>query len=214
VELPSEELVDGWGGTVHSLPASSPYDDLFRVLGGRGGQYGITSTDAALAERIKGLRDTNRVVVVWGMLRRGATDYGDAQLVVERIEEAAGATLAATAAPTSAASAEPTRSTTVAPTGQIAPPVARATAAPPSKLVEGWIGIIRPLAATARYDDYFDAREPVGQYGIAGLLPRTEAEIDAWRDSGRAVRIWGVLDYGMADYGGARITVTRIEAFE
>lgn len=85
---------------------------------------------------------------------------------------------------------------------------------PSSEIVEGWIGVIRPLPAGSRYDDYFDAETPSGQYGISGLLPAVEEELAAWREAATTIRVWGVLDYGVDDYAGARILVSRAEAVE
>ena len=171
------EVVEGWRGTLHSLPQGAQFDDFFRVLGGEGGQFGIGSLDASIEERLAALRDSGRIVRLWGTLARQAPDYGETQIVVERLEE------------------EP-------------PP---ATPVPESELVEGWIGIVRALPPGSAYDDYFDAHYPGGQYGIGSLVPKLEEELAAYGNSGTIIRIWGVLDYGIPDYSGRRILVTRIE---
>jgi hypothetical protein len=81
----------------------------------------------------------------------------------------------------------------------------------PSELVEGWVGRLHALPAGSAYDDYFATEDPVGEYGIAALLATLSEQLATHRASGARVRIWGVLDYGVTDYGGRRITVTRVE---
>jgi hypothetical protein len=88
------------------------------------------------------------------------------------------------------------------------------TKAPESELVEGWLGVVRALPAGSAYDDLWDGVDPVGQQGIDALLPELQAELAAARAAGTLLRVWGVLDYGVADYGGSRIVVTRIEAVQ
>ena len=66
-------------------------------------------------------------------------------------------------------------------------------------------------ATGSAYDDYFDAQQPAGQYGIDSLNSRLRETLASYRDTGRQIRIWGILDYGVADYGGKRILVTRIQ---
>ncbi|MCD6520123.1 MAG: hypothetical protein J7M05_09405 [Anaerolineae bacterium] len=173
---PTPQLVEGWRGTIHSLPEGAQYDDFIRVLGG--GQYGLKGETAELERQIESLRDSGRIVQVWGELSQGVEDYGGACLVVKRLV------------------AEP-------------PPT---TPAPESELVEGWLGLIRSLPAGAAYDDFFDGQQPRGQYGIDSLNARLREELARYRDSGTLVRVWGVLDFGVDDYGGKRILVTRLEA--
>ncbi len=171
------DIVQAWRGTVHRPPAGAQYDDYFRVVGGAEGEYGIASPDKNLEARLVALRDSGRVINVWGVLQRGVDDHGGARIVVDRLEEER-------------------------------PP---ATPVPASEPVEGWIGRIQSAPAGASYDDCFEGQSPPGQYGIAALMPRLEQEIISHRNTGTRVRVWGMLDYGVADCAGKRIIITRIE---
>ncbi len=89
------------------------------------------------------------------------------------------------------------------------------TPAPDSELVEGWIGTVHSLPSEAEYDDYFYAQSPIsGQYGIASDIDRLARELEAQRDTGTVIRVWGILDHDVSDYGSKRIMVTRIEEME
>lgn len=171
------EVLQGWRGTVHRAPAGTQYDDYFRVLGGAGGEYGIASPDKNLDARLVALRDSGRVINVWGVLQRGVADHGGVRIVVDRLEEER-------------------------------PP---ATPVPASEPVEGWVGRIQSAPVGASYDDCFERQSPLGQYGIVALMPRLEQEIISHRNTGTRVRVWGMLDYGVADCAGKRIIITRIE---
>lgn len=85
------------------------------------------------------------------------------------------------------------------------------TPAPDSELVEGWVGTVHSLPPEATYDDYFHAQSPSGQYGIASHVDHLAQKLESYRDTGTVIRIWGILDHGVSDYGGTRILVTRIE---
>lgn len=174
---PSLELVEGWRGTLHSLPSEAPFDDFFRLLGGDEEEFGLQASDPAIEVRIVRLRDSGRIVQIWGELRRDAADHGNVQIAVNRLEVQA----------------------------------PRATPAPESELVDGWVGLVWRLPADSAYDDYFDEGRPDGQYGISSLMPRLAEEIATYRDTGLAIRIWGILDYGVHDHGGRRILVSRIQ---
>ena len=174
---PTPESVQGWRGTLHALPAGSPYDDYFGVIGGMGGQYGIGAEDDSIAARLAALTNSGRVVIVWGVLRRDVPDHAQARILVTRFQVEA---------------LPPTR-------------VAE------SELVDGWVGVIRALPAGSPHDDYFDTRRPGGQYGIRSLVPRIAEQLAAYRDTGTPVRVWGMLDYGVSDYGGRAIIVSRLE---
>jgi hypothetical protein len=88
------------------------------------------------------------------------------------------------------------------------------TPVPESELVEGWIGTVHALPSQSPYDDYFRGQSPTGQYGIASHVGNLAQELVEYRDTGTVIRIWGVLDYGVADYGEKRITVTRLQVVE
>ena len=205
---PLTEVVEGWGGTIHSLPRTAEFDDYFRVAGGAGGQYGIRGATSDAEERIALLRDSHRIVMVWGTLHHDADDYGGGQLVVVRLD---GAGSEGTSVPTAVAQAttSPTESPATETVAMPAP--ASATRAPASQIVEGWVGVVRKLPDGSRHDDYFDAQEPGGQYGIAALLAPLAEELANHAANGTPIRVWGVVDYGVDDYGGARILVARLE---
>ena len=91
---------------------------------------------------------------------------------------------------------------------------APATTAPTrqsSVLVDGWMGVIQSVPAGSQGDDRFVAQQPGGAYGITSLVPQIAQELAARRDTGTVLRIWGILDYGAADYNGTQIVVTRVE---
>ena len=73
------------------------------------------------------------------------------------------------------------------------------------------MGVIRSLPAGAAYDDFFDGQQPAEQWGIEGALAPIAKELVTYREAGTPVRIWGILDLGQKDYGGGRITVSRVE---
>ena len=173
--------VDGWRGTIRALPQGAQYDDYFRVLED-GSQFGIDSPDEGIRARLSELRNTGRVATVWGELVENVPDYGQTQIVVERLD--------------------------VESAPRAAPPTSSARE---SELVDAWEGVIREAPAGARYDDYFDARHPEGQHGITSLVPTIAAQLAALRGTGQVVRIWGILDYGMPDHGGSAIVVARLE---
>ena len=182
----TDEPIEGWRGTLHSLPQDSPFDDYLNVIGENAGQYGIDSQDDALRVQLADLRDSGRTLIVSGTLRRDAPDHGDVLIIVERLKLVP---LPATPVPAT-----------------VPAPV------PASEFVEAWVGVVRVAPAGAAYDDYFDAQHPGGQYGIAALVARTAEEIVSYRESGATIRIWGILDHGVADHGGTRIVISRMEA--
>jgi len=119
------------------------------------------------------------------------------------------------------ATSSPQPSVTATPTPQqdatgtsVATVVPRATAAgtpQSSELVESWVGVVVALPEGSTYDDYFTAEQSGRQYGITSLVTAIRSQLEAYRATGTRVRVWGVLDYGIADYGGVRITVTRVD---
>ena len=83
--------VDGWQGTIVSAsypegPRSGGDDYLVVLVDGIPIEYGIDSTDAAIAAQIEALRDTGTIVRVWGQISAGVIDWNAAQIQVEALE--------------------------------------------------------------------------------------------------------------------------------
>ena len=79
-----------------------------------------------------------------------------------------------------------------------------------------WWGIIRRTEPGAQYDDYF-ARQDLGDviyFGIDLMIPEVKAQIEALRDSGKIVHLYGTLLSNVPDYNGSQIQVERIEVEE
>ena len=79
--------------------------------------------------------------------------------------------------------------------------------------ISDWWGVIKNTEPGAQYDDYFE-RQDLGQviyFGIDSLDPVVQAQIEAQRDSGRIVHLYGTLFSNVPDYNGSQIQVDRIE---
>jgi len=82
-----------------------------------------------------------------------------------------------------------------------------------SEEIADWWGVIKSTAPGAQYDDYFE-RQDLGQiiyFGIDSTDPAVESQIEALRDSGRIVHLYGTLLSNVPDYNGSQILVNRIE---
>lgn len=76
-----------------------------------------------------------------------------------------------------------------------------------------WWGIIKSTEPGVQYDDYFE-RQDLGQsifFGIDSLDPDVEAQIQALRDSGKVVHLYGTLFSNVPDYNGSQVQIDRIE---
>ncbi len=77
-----------------------------------------------------------------------------------------------------------------------------------------WWGVIKSTEPGAQYDDYFE-RQDLGQqfiyFGIGSMDPAITSQIEALRDSGRIVHLYGTLFSNVPDYNGSQILVDRIE---
>lgn len=76
-----------------------------------------------------------------------------------------------------------------------------------------WWGIINSTPSGAQYDDYFERRDLEQQYiyfGIDSMDPAVQAQIDAVRDSGKIVHLYGTLFSNVPDYNGSQVQVDRI----
>jgi putative hemolysin len=109
------------------------------------------------------------------------------------------------AAPISLTSAVPDEPTSNASGGYMAPGTAEEIA--------DWWGVIKSTDPGAQYDDYFE-RWDLGQviyFGIDSMDPAVRSQIEALRDGGRIVHLYGTLLSNVPDYNGSQIQVDRIE---
>jgi putative hemolysin len=77
-----------------------------------------------------------------------------------------------------------------------------------------WWGVIKTTGSGAQYDDYFE-RQDLGPvficFGIDSLDPAVKAQIEALRDTGKVVHLYGTLFSNVPDYNGSQVQVDRIE---
>jgi len=82
-----------------------------------------------------------------------------------------------------------------------------------SEEISDWWGVIKRTEPGAQYDDYFE-RQDLGQniyFGIDSIDPMIKSQIEALRDSGKIVHLYGTLISNVPDYNGSQILVDRIE---
>lgn len=81
----SEEITDWWG-VIKSTETSSQFDDFFeRQDFGQVINFGIDSLDPIIKSQIEGLRDSGKIVHLYGILLSNVSDYNGSQVQVERI---------------------------------------------------------------------------------------------------------------------------------
>jgi len=177
------DAVEGWAGTLQSLPIGAQFDDVF-VLGDLGFpvRYGIEPADAAVAAQLDALRDTGLTLLVFGDLTCGTMDLNGCQILTRRIEACQDI------------------DTMTLPEGTAA------------QGANDWTGLIHSLPQGAQFDDKFERSGfDAGEYGIEGASEAIKEQIAALRDSGRQIHVWGKLLADVPDVGGTQIIVTRIE---
>jgi hypothetical protein len=83
----SEEIADWWG-VIKSTPPGAQYDDYFerQDLGQNFIYFGIDSMDPTVQAQIKALRDSGKIVHLYGKLFSNVPDYNGSQIQVDRIE--------------------------------------------------------------------------------------------------------------------------------
>jgi len=82
----TEEIADWWG-VIESTEPGAQYDDYFeRQDLGQIIYFGIDSMDPAVRAQIVALRDSGRVVHLYGILFSNVPDYNGSQILVDRIE--------------------------------------------------------------------------------------------------------------------------------
>ena len=82
----SEEIADWWG-VIKGTGPGAQYDDYFeRQDLGQVIYFGIDSMDPAVRSQIGALRDSGRIVHLYGTLLSNVPDYNGSQIQVDRIE--------------------------------------------------------------------------------------------------------------------------------
>jgi len=82
----SEEIADWWG-VINSTEPGAQYDDYFeRQDLGQIIYFGIDSMNPAVQAQIKELRDSGRIIHLYGTLLSNVPDYNGSQVQVDRIE--------------------------------------------------------------------------------------------------------------------------------
>jgi hypothetical protein len=82
----TEEIVDWWG-LIKSTEPGAQYDDYFeRQDLGQIIYFGIDSKDPAVNSQIKALRNSGKIVHLFGTLFSNVPDYNGSQIQVDRIE--------------------------------------------------------------------------------------------------------------------------------
>ena len=176
----SEEIADWWG-VIKSTEPGAQYDDYFeRQDLGQIIYFGIDSMDPAVKSQIEALRDSGKIVHLYGTLVSNVPDYNGSQIEVDRIEveeQDSGAT----------------------------------------EEISDWWGVIKSTQPPdAQFDDYF-VRQDLGQilyFGIDSMDPAVKSQIEALRDSGKIVHLYGTLLSNVPDYNGSQVRVDRIEVEE
>lgn len=80
--------------------------------------------------------------------------------------------------------------------------------------VDGWPGAIYSLPAGSPYDDYFIRTADRRDFGIVGLDDQVRRQIEALRDSGQLVVVFGTLYVNVDDLEGRRIVASEIRPLD
>lgn len=173
--------VAGWMGYVASLPKGAQFDDAL-VLAADAGRLGIAGTTLDIEAEIETLRDREEP-------GKYANFWGTLTCGVINVE---GCQLEVTRILTGATTSEP-------------------------EPVEGWEGTLVSLPTGAQFDDAFVlAGDFPARFGIdsavgAGGELELQSELEALRDTGTSVRVWGTLTCGVSDTNACQIQVEQLE---
>lgn len=81
------EAVVAWWGVIKSTDPGSQFDDYFeRQDLGQALYFGIDSMDPMVKSQIESLRDSGRIVHLYGTLVSNVPDYNGSQILVDRVE--------------------------------------------------------------------------------------------------------------------------------
>lgn len=82
-----------------------------------------------------------------------------------------------------------------------------------SEQIDDWWGVVKGTGPGAQYDDCFE-RQDLGQaiyFGIDSMDPTVRSQIEALRDSGKIVHLYGTLLSNVPDCNGSQVQLDRIE---
>ncbi len=82
--------------------------------------------------------------------------------------------------------------------------------------IADWRGVIKSTEPGAQYDDYFElwTNGQIIYFGIDSMDLAAKSQIEALRDSGKIVHLYGTLLSNVPDYNGSQIQVDSIEIEE
>ena len=174
------KLIFGWYGLVITPPAGQPFDHYLSLYPKEAGNAGLVPMSDEVGHTLARLRDSGRLAHFWGALNCEVSDFSGCRVEVTRVRPEG--------------------------PGEFYAP----------DLVEGWFGTIQSLPDGAQYDDVFilsDVLYPV-RYGIDARDATVAGQMEALRDTGHGVFVFGKLSCGVIDVNGCQIQVDRIEVAE
>jgi hypothetical protein len=82
-----------------------------------------------------------------------------------------------------------------------------------SEEISDWRGVIKSTSPGAQYDDNFELwiNGQIIYFGIDSMDPVVKSQIEALRDSGKIVHLYGTLFSNVPDYNGSQVQVDRID---
>ena len=177
----TEEIADWWG-VIKSTQPGAQYDDYFeRQDLGQTIYFGIDSMDPAVKSRIEALRDSGKVVHLYGTLLSNVPDYNGSQVQVDRIQ----------VIDSPRSSVQPDTTEEISDWW-------------------GVIKSFPSGAQFDDYFERQDLGQTI-KYGIDSMDPVIQAKIKELRDSGKVVHLYGTLFSNFPDVNGSQIQVERIE---
>jgi putative hemolysin len=181
----SEEIADWWG-VIKSNGPGAQYDDYFeRQDLGQIIYFGIDSMDPAVNSKIKALRDSGKIVHLYGTLFSNVPDVNGSQIQVNRIEiEEQDA-------------------------GNFMPPGTTEEIAD----WRGVIKSTDPGSQYDDYFELWTNGQII-YIGIDSMDPAVKSQIEVLRDSGKIAHLYGTLFSNVPDYNGSQVQVDRIEVEE
>jgi len=177
------DVITDWQGVIKSTGPGTQYDDYFELwTNGQVIYFGIDSMDPAVQAQIVSLRDSGRIVHLYGTLFSNVPDFNGSQVQVDRIEVGEQG---------SGGSMQP---------------------GPIEEIFDWWgvIKSTESGAQYDDYFERQDFTQTI-YFGIDSMAPAVQAQIVALRDSGKIVHLYGTLFSNMPDYNGSQIQVDRIE---